>query len=219
MELQKQAKIAIQTIGTNAIPTLLRMLKARDSRFKLKLIRLSHKQHLINIKWKLPQIRDNEAMLGFICLGSSAASAVPELVDIYKERRSHPYYDPYSGDPGGILYILALMGPAAADAVPRLVEDTTDTNSDVRFAAFWALGKIHAKPSFAVPALISSLRDPIFGNRVCAIIDLGAFGSDAKSAVPELIKLLADPSPAVRANAISALKKIDPEAAAQAGVK
>ena len=37
----------LQQIGTNAIPTLLRMLRARDSSFKLKLISLAQKQHFI----------------------------------------------------------------------------------------------------------------------------------------------------------------------------
>src|SRR5260370_12669481 len=51
-ELQEQAGIAIRAIGTNAIPTLLRMLKARDSKFKLGLIQLTRKQHFFDFKWR-----------------------------------------------------------------------------------------------------------------------------------------------------------------------
>ena len=48
---------------------------------------------------------------------------------------------------------------------------------------------------------------------------LRLFGSDAKTAVPALVDLLKDPDADVRKEAGSALKAIDPEAAAKAGVK
>ncbi len=55
--------------------------------------------------------------------------------------------------------------------------------------------------------------------RVNAAFSLEAFESDAKSAVPELVHALEDIAFEVRFYAASALKKIDPEAAAKAGVK
>jgi vesicle coat complex subunit len=111
------------------------------------------------------------------------------------------------------------MGPAAADAVPRFVQDSTDTNSEIRYAAVWTLGFIHARPELAVLALASRLGDTNENVRGIATVNLAAFGSDAKSVVPELVSALTDTSPDVRARAAIALKKIDPEAAAQAGVK
>jgi hypothetical protein len=40
-ERRKQAESAIRAIGTNAIPTLLHMLQAKDSNLKLTLVRIA----------------------------------------------------------------------------------------------------------------------------------------------------------------------------------
>jgi len=207
-EPDKQAETAIRTIGTNAVPTLLRMFKATDSKLKLKLFELAAKQHLVVIKWKSAQLLHYEALHGLFALGTDAQSAVPDLVEIYNERHLL-----------GILDLFSFMGPAAADAVPRLVQETSDTNYNVRFSALRALGQIHARPDLTVPVLTKSLRDPVLEIQGTAAAGLAAFGTDAKSAVPELIKALADPDPYVRGESASALQKIDPEAAVQAGVK
>ena len=79
------------------------------------------------------------------------------------------------------------------------------------------LGRIHAQPEVVVPALVKALRDPDDYVRSDAINALGAFGADATSAVPALIGCLKNPS--VRATVQDMLRKIDPEAAAKAGLK
>jgi hypothetical protein len=215
---QEQAGIAIRTIGTNAIPTLLLMLQAEDSKIKLKLIQLAQKQHFFHIKWTDTEFRHQEAEMGFLILssdGKSAIPAIPALLEIYNERHSDPN--------DAIRYtaenILGSMGPVAADAVPRFVQATTHTNVYIRWSAILTLRAIHANPNLTVPVLTRSLRDPVDYVRRDAASALAAFGHDAKSAVPDLIKCLADPSPAVREQAAAALKTIDPEAAAKAGVK
>lgn len=222
-ELKKQAELAIRTIGTNAVPTLLRMLKAKDSKFKLRLIELASKQHLINIKWKMAEFRHGEALQGLLALGPQAKSALPTLLELYGDYEHHRYVN-YKDRTIGYVYstiaqIFASIGPEAVDAVPLLVQETTDSRSDVRLNAVFALRQIHARPNLVVPTLTKSLRDSTDVVRSIAASSLAVFGSDAKSAVPELIKALADPSPAVREQAASALKEIDPEAAAKAGVK
>jgi len=213
-ELQKQAETAIRTIGTNAIPTLLRMLQARDSKFKLMLMQLSQKQHVVNINWKTAQIQHDIARVGFSVLGSDGKSAVPALLEIYCNCRPSPY-----DDRGNIAEIIALIGPAVEDAVPRFVQDTTDTNLYIRWSAISALGRIHARPDLAVPVLIRSLHDQDGIVREEAACSLAAFGNNARSAAPELIKTLTDPYPGISNAVAYALKKIDPAAAAQAGVK
>src|SRR5260370_5750943 len=57
IELQKQAETAIRAIGTNAVPTLLRMLKAKDSKFKRWLFQLGRKQRVLDINWKTAAFR------------------------------------------------------------------------------------------------------------------------------------------------------------------
>src|SRR6266478_1638735 len=174
-DLHGRATSAISTIGTNAIPTLLRWLKARDSKFKLKFIELASKQHVINLRWKTAEERHYEAANGFGVLRSDGKSAIPALLEIYNGRNSDPndnlrYTDAH--------FIFGCMGPAAADAVPRLVQDTTDTNIYIRWDAILALARIHAKPELTVPALTRSLRDPDQNVRESAAKSLDAFGSD-----------------------------------------
>jgi hypothetical protein len=55
---QQKADEAVRQAGTNALPTLLRMLQAKDSAFKVRLMNLAERQHFINIKYtpaKKPQ--------------------------------------------------------------------------------------------------------------------------------------------------------------------
>jgi hypothetical protein len=209
---QDEAEEAVQQIGTNAIPTLLRMLRAKDSEFKLKLIQLTQKQHLINIKWRMAETQRYEALIAFTYLGPQGQSAVPDLIQIDRESRSDPKNDYRS------LFdmVFASMGPAAAAAVPLLVQDTADPNYLIRWSVVQTLGKIHANSNLSVPALAKSLRDPVADVRRDAAHSLAAFGTNAQSATPELINLLFDPSPDVSAMAASALKQIDPAAATNA---
>ena len=211
---QTNAVEAVRQIGANAIPALLRRFNAHDSRFKLTLIRLAQKQHHINLNLRTAEQKHSDALFGFMALASNGKSAVPDLLQIYNQRRPGPYDDPVT-----IAQILANMGPAASNAVPRLVQDTTETNYLIRSAAVWTLGAIHSNPALTVPALTASLRDPADSIRGTAARGLGNFGSDAQSAVPELILALTDIGPFTRNNAAKALKLIDPAAAAQAGVK
>jgi HEAT repeat protein len=55
--------------------------------------------------------------------------------------------------------------------------------------------------------------------RGVAIESLVEFGAQAKPAVPTLIGLLTDSEAYIRHDASNALKEIDPDAAAKAGVK
>ena len=68
-----------------------------------------------------------------------------------------------------------------------------------------------------MPLLIGYLEDNDL--RVEAAEALGDFGSAAKSSVPKLLPLLEIPDKDLRHAVTEALKKIDPEAAAKAGIK
>jgi hypothetical protein len=212
---QVEAEKAVQKIGTNAIPTLLRLLRTRDSKFKLNLIQLTHKQHLVNLKWNTALFQHIQAETGFRCLGPNGKSALPDLIEIYNKRPPGQYNDA----PWVIPSIFAAMGPAAADAVPQLAQDTADADRSIRSRAVLVLGQIHARPDLAVPALTRSLRDSDSHLQEEAAFSLAAFGTNAQFAITGLITALSDPYPNVRTAAAYALKQIDPAAAANAGVK
>jgi HEAT repeat protein len=102
-----------------------------------------------------------------------------------------------------------LRGVASSDAAERDV-------------AIWALLSVdaeHADRRLVVPSLVKALADTNFVIRLVAARGLGLFGTNAQPAVPVLVRLLNDRNSRVRPDATNALRKIDPEAAARAGVK
>lgn len=209
-EAQKQARAAVRQAGTNAIPTLLRMLRATDSGLKLKLMDLAQKQHIIKLQFTHAEDWNNAAVLGFSALGTNAQNAVTALIEIGNQ-------DIAQITQLHAIFALGCLGPSAEEAVPSLLCWTTNADHGVRSVAIAVLGEIHAAPDRVVPVLISALHDQDFGVRVNALETLGQFGPDAKIAVPALVEVFNGPDAQVRGLANAALQKIDPVAAAKAG--
>jgi hypothetical protein len=205
---RQKADEIMREAGTNAIPTLLRMLRERDSAWKLKLIALAQKQHVITIRHVGDYRRYVQAVSAFEQLGSDGKVALPELIKICDMNVS-----PLSQE--SVMTVFASIGPTARQAVPLLVRCATSTNADVRIIALGALGRIHAEPKEVVPALMDCLHDPDVTIRMCAATALGEFGRDAKQAVPALIEAFTDSNRALSSSACSALQQIDPETAAR----
>jgi hypothetical protein len=207
-----EADEAVRHIGTNAIPILLRMLRANDSPLKTKLIEWLGRQHLARIKIASADDKHFDAWAAFQALGENAECAVPEMVQIYEEKISTKSQCVTADSLGGI-------GPAARVAIPTLLIGLNTTNDPVRRTTIYALGEIHGEPELVVPKLMNLLRDPIPKIRQYAVIALGQFGTNAQSAIPDLAAALNDPDLTIRRAATNALKQIDPTAAARAGIK
>jgi len=203
---EQSADLAMREIGTNAIPTLLRMLQESDSPLKVKFFALVERQSLIKVRHVTAVERNYSAFKGFESLGASARVAVPVLIQIYGRNNS---------DETRIFTACSLgaIGPAAKAAVPILLSGLMATNPAVRFNAVLALGKIHSDAEMVLPYLTNALSDTNRSVRAFAFEALGDFGADAKPTVPLLIKFLNDPDPHLRKYALSALKQIDPQAA------
>jgi hypothetical protein len=232
-----EANAAIRQIGTNAVPTLLRMLQQRHSRFKVTIMGLLHSQHLIRIPYAStnPNFR---ALSGFETLGATATDAVPLLIELFDR-------DPSPFPQEAVPVILGYIGPAGGKALPALLRAITHTNELVRNNAIFGLVRVEAEPKFAVPVLIKCLNDPSALVRAHAARALGALGKDAQSAIPALLELWRKEPPGlpsgsrenldvsvamlwsiptyappdVGGDTSDALRSIDPEAAAKAGVK
>jgi len=225
------ASAAVRQIGTNAIPTLLDLLRRRDSRFRLAVTSLLSKQSLIRFRFARDYELRARSLAGFRALGPIAAPAVPKLLKLYRERDdlrrelqdALAAIEPESvrGLAGELdsphverrldaAHILGdWFGPSAEPAVPALVrrlEEDKDTR--VRQRAAVSLGRIARMPTLAVPALRMRLNDPDRLVRVLAINAIAEFGSAAESAVPELVKRLEDEDLGVRRCAASCLGKI-----------
>ena len=102
---------------------------------------------------------------------------------------------------------------------PVLKEALSESDGRIRHWAGVYLSRIEVEDEQLVPVFVGSLTNSDPGVRMSAAYSLIQFGSKAKSAVPSLIGALGDPEASVREAARAALKRIDPEAVANAGVK
>jgi hypothetical protein len=214
-QAQEEAEVAIARIGTNAIPTLLKMLGQRDSFWVT-----FWQQHIAGMPqlppwvrypaWyrNRPQVLDIQlqALKGFEALRfQNAQQAVPELIRIYERASS-------ADSQHCVIESLMAIGPEAArKAIPSLLRNTGNSDLRVRQSAIVALAKIHAEPSLVVPVLVKSLNDTNATIRRTAAMALRDFGRDAREAVPVVVRLMSDPD--------VALTRIDYEAAVKAEMK
>src|SRR5262249_55813667 len=123
---------------------------------------------------------------------------------------------------------LGAIGPDARQAVPALL-DAYVTRMD--YDAVDALGGIGPDAKAAVPVLLEGLKKVPPGPQARFILALKGIGPAAKEAVPTLLKIRAgQPAPgaasrlaaAMEANrrlAEEAIRAIDPQAAAKAGIR
>src|SRR5580765_5160147 len=110
----QQADAAVRGLGTNALPTLLRMLRAKDSSFMFTVIRLASKQRLFKIRYTFAAELNERASSAFGSLKENASESVPTLIEIYQENRSE-----YSQN--AVINALRSIGPTAEKAVPCLI--------------------------------------------------------------------------------------------------
>jgi HEAT repeat protein len=214
---RKQADQALDTVGTNALPTLLRMLRRADSPFKRKAMELVQKQHVIPVHYTPAERQNQAAYFAFLRLGGRASAAVPALMAIYEQRCSPFSRQCAAGS-------LRAIGPAANVAIPVLKRGMADTNTLVRCDTLMALSQM--QPELTMPALTNALSDPDAKVRFFACSALEWMGRSpggskvrhpeapwAKLAVSALEKALTDPDPTVRGGAVGALRAFEAEPA------
>lgn len=173
---------AVRSVGTNALPTLLRELRAQDSPPWVAFITFVEKHRIAQVHYTPSESRNMHAVLGFRALGGLAEPAVPELIKLY---RTNPMRGPWG--PGAAL---SLIGPKAKSTVPALLSNLQSTNVAAREVAAAALGEIHSDPESVIPVLITAMNDPASAVRHAAITALGRYGPAASEAVPHLVERL-----------------------------
>jgi HEAT repeat protein len=221
-ELGNQAETAIRHIGTNATPVLLRMLSTTESPLRIQLTSRIPKHwlasfHVLTVAEYRQQIDRHRVAgaNGFAALGTAATPALPALIALLDHKDERVRYL--------TVFTLRCLGPAARDALPFLIARLDDPEFEIRDDAVMALGTINAEPECVVPILIKFV-EKYRGDRdwiLCkdAVGSLATFGAQAKPSVPTLVGLLKSDQVNIRSAATNALKKIDPEAAAKAGVQ
>jgi HEAT repeat protein len=217
-DLERQAETAIRQIGTNAVPIYLRLITARESRFRLKLLEIVPKSWQARLHIPDLQAYQNKlafdrwlGAMGIAALGPEAKPFLPDLIGVLKNK-----------DPEVRLYAIAALrnlGSLAHDTLPALIQCLKDPDEMVRWHAAGSLGQMREEPEVEIPVLIESLDAPDQNLHTSALWSLRQYGPAAKAAVPRILKSLNEADGNVRAEATNALKAIDPVAAAKAGVK
>ncbi|MDB6019715.1 MAG: lyase domain protein repeat-containing protein [Pedosphaera sp.] len=174
---------AVPKMGTNALPTLIRMLQAKDSPLKLKLIGLANKQSLIKIAHIQADEYHQLGAYGCSLLKEQAAPAIPALAELFQ---TSPW--------GLTANALVATGPSGVTA---LVGCLTNKNHDLRLSAIGAMSGIG----------IQRHMFPNLPQEQKASLDL-----EAKIAVSALIKLLEDEDDSIRGATATALGQFDREA-------
>jgi HEAT repeat protein len=201
---------AVRKIGTNAIPCLLHMFRAKDNPALLKLLAFANRHPALarfvekhpSLDYPRAETRHLRAVRAFEALGKDAKDAVPELIEMYREGIAEP-------TPFGPSSALAAIGPAAESAVPVLLKNLASGDSRMREGAAATLGGIHSRAELVVPALQKALSDPAGAVSFKAADSLGFFGESARPAVPTLLEKLKDPYPPMGAVAATALGRIN----------
>ncbi|HEY7428361.1 MAG TPA: HEAT repeat domain-containing protein [Gemmataceae bacterium] len=88
-----------------------------------------------------------------------------------------------------LLDLLAAMGPAAADAVPRLTKLLSEPDLNLRRRVIFVLGRMEAAARPAVPALLEQLQSVDPPTRQAVVTALQAIGDDSEQVVPAVLKV------------------------------
>lgn len=236
------ATLAIQQMGTNAVPFLVQMLHAKDSPLKLKCMELVERQmarqHRFHFHFLYSSQKINYAISGLTILGSDAKGAIPDLVNLLK--------DGDGADGQMAAFVLSRIGPSAVPAleialtnsdggvrlraaeglrtlgapgepwsVPQLLGALKDPDPVTRFYVAESLQQFPDQANVIVLALTNCLNDPESTVRVSIMRTLGSFGTNAVPAIPNLLKLAADTNEDISGAATEALEQIDRETAAK----
>ncbi|MDB6065658.1 MAG: repeat-containing protein [Pedosphaera sp.] len=238
-DTNEAACVAFRTMGTNAIPALLNVIQSGGPPMQKMIMELNQKQKLIDLPYGRPWERAMAATWALYVMGTNARPALPVLTNLFLHSNEMITTSTVLAGigPEGIAPLLTALtnqnyrvrisailglGWARSDfetVVPALIDRLKDTTSIVQNVAVFSLGQLHAKPELAVPALMKSFSTNDTLVRSSIMIALGQFGATAREAVPMVVAALNDADELVRMNAGNALKQIDPEAAAKAGVK
>jgi HEAT repeat protein len=131
----QEAVYAIQAIGTNAFPTLVRMIQSTDPWWKRRTLALNARQPFFRVPVTPSIVFRNRAVQAYSALGPRAKENIPELVRLLETESSCEVRSSAAAALGAI-------GPKAESAIPALFRATHDQSAEVRRESLWALANI-----------------------------------------------------------------------------
>jgi len=150
------AVAALQTIGSQAVPDLVKLLQSKESaaqkQFRILMDHVPTRVQKIVGPRKQPTVwaslRETGAV-GLGMLGPDAANATPDLVTALADNEGTIRWSAATA--------LARIGKKA---LPGLTHALYDKNPEVRHASAYALGQIGSTAEPAIPALMAATHDP-----------------------------------------------------------
>jgi HEAT repeat protein len=176
-----EAEEAIRQIGTNALPTLLAMVRTHDSPMRVTLNKWLSKQKWVKFRFVPATELRFQGQAGYQVLGAVAKTQVPQLRFILTN-------DPVAQVRQCAAGALGFIGKDAASAAPALLITARDKDDNVRNSSFFALSRIHAPLEIVLSGLIAGLDDPFHVARENAAIALAGYGPLATNAIPALTR-------------------------------
>ncbi len=201
--LRLEAAAALRTLGSNAVPALVKLLSASDS-----ILRRALWSHAAQLPAPLERfitrtIRPPEAAVlqraaarALAVIGPEAEAAVPALSRTLRAKEADVRYE--SG------LALGRIGGAGVD---ELADALTAKDPNVRYPAVVGLGEVHSNLNLAVLALLQGLGDPNDGVRIAAGGSLSKLGTNV---LPLVIRELESGTAARRRAAAKAVGIVRP---------
>jgi hypothetical protein len=233
---EREAEDAIRKIGTNALPHLVARLRYKRPAWKTKAVRIAIDLPGPLDDWLTTLILEKEdkyeaAYEGFEILGPAATPAVPELIELLRDKDTWDIAQVALmrvGEPAipGLAAALTNRSnpPRIRAAAADVLGNSGESNSAVvkillpcledephvaRFSAV-ALGHLKMESEIVVPALAQAVTGRYLEVRGASIWALGQFGTNATSALPLLTNLLDHPDRRIRDAVTNALENIAP---------
>ena len=190
----ESAKNAVRQIGTNAIPYLLDMMRAEDSKLKETLTALLARLHIYRIRIADASGKHLRASIAFEALGPQASSAIPELKALLN-------------NPKTVRCAAVALVYINPDGVEAAATGLQSTNALVRRETTGVLGllglvRFTTNASSArlellrtqtdIAPLVHALSDPDELTRARAATALGLLGLKPDITVPALMRNLAE---------------------------
>ena len=243
----QEAEEAVRCIGTNGLPYIAAMLRAKDTPFQLWTSALLSKQSLIKIRFVNAQTRRARGLFACGALGTNARPIIPAISAlVYDRELSRHAATVLTGFGPEVIPTLTIAASHAdpkvrygaiaplgrlqdQSTVPILLKCTQDPDANVRAFAIEVLAVVAKDPDVAIPALLTSIQDasPQVRGVASGRLELWVQYPQAKAAVPLLLKEVRDTAQStpsdvyeynLHRNAGRTLRKLDPAAADAAGV-
>lgn len=208
VRLERSARDAIRAMGSNAVPHLIRILDARESRFKTWFNEVAKRQSFIHFRFTPLDACQVQAAMACQELGPAAAPAIPSLAKLVDDPQlgswavaalaeispqtfpllTNALNSRWPATRFAAVGQLRLARPRER-AVPPLLVALSSQESNMRGIAAESLGALGVHSTEVVTALTACLDDPDSNIRVIAARSLGWCGSAAAVSVPKLLEL------------------------------